>query len=150
MSYTVTIQESPEIVQIQETPYLIEIRPGYVTITSTEVDKIYTAGGSISVGSAVYLDSSGDVREADADVLASKNILGIAITSATATNPCTVRTFGSFTHVSYSFTAGNPVFVGSGAGLVDSPDGSAYVGCVGVADAADSVFVNVHQSIELI
>jgi hypothetical protein len=147
---TVTIEESTEIVEVVNTPIEVEIRPGFVTVTNTEVDKIYTAGGTISVASAVYLNSSGEVVQADADNAATRNIIGIAITAATATNPCTVRTFGTFSHVSYSFTAGDAIYVGSGGTLVATPNGTAYVAFIGAADAADSVFVNVHQSINLV
>lgn len=150
MPVTVTIEDSRKLVEIVDTPYIIEIRPGFVTVTNTEVDKIYTAGGTVSVGFPVYLDGSGQVQAADADTIGTRNILGVAITSATIGNPCTVRTFGEFTHVSYSLTTGTPAFVGSGGGIVDSPNGTAYVSVVGIASAADTVYINPSQSIDLV
>jgi len=150
MPITVTIEETTEYVEIIDAGIKVDLYPGFVTVTNTEVDKVYTAGGTISVGFPVYVDGSGNVQAADADAIGTRNILGVAVTSATVTNPCTVRTFGEFQHVSYSFTVGTAVFVGSGGGIVDSPNGSAYVSAVGVATAADTLYVNPSQSIDLV
>ncbi len=93
----------------------------------------FIAGGAVTVGQAVYVDSNGAVQAADADAAASAQARGIVVgvgvagaTTAAADDPVDVVTHGPVALGTSDLTSGAVVYVGTTPGeLVDTAPGTA-------------------------
>lgn len=128
-----------------------------ITVTSAQVRPLegaivrnYQAGAAVTVGYAVYLDSSGYVQHADANVTeATARAMGIVVaskdgeTAVVSGDRCSVCVFGPVSGFA-SMTPGEPVYNSSTVGRLDqtAPTGGVYVQAVGRADSASIIFVN--------
>lgn len=127
-----------------------------ISLTSAQIRPLegaivrnYQAGAALTVGYAVYLDSSGYVQHADANgseaasrgrgiVVASKD----GETSVSSGDRCSVCVFGPVGGYA-SMTPGEPVYVSDTVGRLDQDQPSnAYRQALGWADSASVIFVN--------
>ena len=109
----------------------------------------FVAGGALTVGYAVYLDSSGYVQHADANAgeVQSRGI-GVVVeskdgeTSVTSGDSCSVCVMGPVGGYS-GMTPGEPVYVSSTVGRIDqtAPTGGAYQRSIGYAESSVKLFV---------
>lgn len=114
---------------------------------------VITSYGTVDVnltgfGAAMYQDSDGDWREADADSLSTMPCRAIALESGTGTKLLLRR--GWIRDDSWSWTPGSPVYVStSGGGLTQTkPSGTGdQVQIVGYAETADIIDFNPSSTI---
>ena len=132
---------------------------GSITVTSAQVCYLdaknnpplnLIAGAALTVGYAVYLDSSGYVQHADADLSAvGARAIGICVaskdgeTSVVSGDRCSVAVFGRVSGFA-SMTPGAPVYISKTVGRLDqtAPTGGAYPNAIGRATSATTIFVN--------
>ncbi len=128
-----------------------------ISLTSAQIRPLtgaicrnYQAGAALTVGYAVYLDSSGYVQHADANLSeAGARAMGIVVaskdgeTSVVSGDRCSVCVFGPVGGYA-SMTPGEPVYNSSTVGRLDqtAPTGGAYPQAFGRADSATVIFVN--------
>jgi len=128
-----------------------------ISLTSTKIRTLegalvrnYKTGAAVTVGYAVYLDSSGYVQHADANASeAAARAMGIVVqskdgeTSVTSGDRCSVCVFGPVGGYS-GMTPGEPVYNSATVGRLDqtSPTGGVYVQAFGRADSATVIYVN--------
>lgn len=115
------------------------------------IKRPYTAGGTITVGNAVYVDSSGTVQATDANAAASVEAIGIAVagsdrgeTSIESGDAVTVVTYGPVGGFS-SLNEGVKQYVSETAGAITetAPSGGGnWVKLIGYAESASILFVN--------
>jgi hypothetical protein len=110
------------------------------------VCRTYTLGGTVDVGDAVYLDSSGNVQRTAAGVAGTAVLLGIVVsigtegaTSGASGDPASVCIWGPVTGFA-SVTAGSVPFLSDTAGKLDTAAGTVSVK-VGVAESAATVLI---------
>lgn len=132
-----------------------------LTITATAVALIespreprtYPAGGTVTAGGAVYLDSSGFVVAGyDSAGVTLQKWIGVAVNSATTNLPVTVAEAGSKVDLGSalgSLAYGAPVYVATTAGILADATGSAgaAIGYVRPAHGAASAGVLVADKI---
>ena len=128
-----------------------------VTVTATDVRPMpgakierFTAGGSLTVGNAVYIASDGDVEQADADAAASAQAVGIVVsapnggTTASAGDAVDVVVGGGVAGFS-GLTPGQLLYASTTAGAIaDAAPAAAsgdYKWIVGRAKSATVVLV---------
>jgi hypothetical protein len=132
---------------------------GSITVTSKDVcylDAPYhppmnvIAGAAMTVGYAVYLDSSGYAQHADADLSAvGARVIGILVaskdgeTSVTSGDRCSIAVWGRVSGYA-SMTPGAPVYISKTVGRLDqtAPTGGAYPNAIGRAESATTIFIN--------
>jgi len=92
-----------------------------------------TAGGTITAGLAVYLNSSGQVVSATNAASASAEIVGIALNGASANQPVEYHVGGLF-DPGGTAAVGKVYVLGTGGGIIPVDDiaGGEYVSVVGV------------------
>jgi hypothetical protein len=106
----------------------------------------FDSAGSVSAGDAVYINSSGKVARANAQVgSVTDPVIGIATNAgASDGDDVYVLTHGIWRMDAETFTAGDPVYVGESAGALTptapSTDGD-YVQRIGIAVSDDCVLV---------
>ena len=106
----------------------------------------FDSAGSVSAGDAVYINSSGKVAQANAQVgSVTDPAIGIATNAgASDGDDVYVLTHGIWRMDAEAFTAGDPVYVGESAGALTptapSTDGD-YVQRIGIAVSDDCVLV---------
>ena len=124
-----------------------------ITFTAADVRPLsgatvrrFDAGGTIGIGSPVYIASDGDVEVADGSAVATTlGCLGLAVatpdggTSVSAGERVDVVTHGAVAGFS-SLTPGSLVFVSDTGGGLDTASGTKGL-VVGVAESATVVFV---------
>ena len=132
-----------------------------LTITAASVAKgsnatvvSYTAGGTLTQGMPVYIDTSNNAIAARANAAATDGVVGITLNAASSGQPVSVLTSGDI-------TIGATVAVGTvyclayatGAGLIcpnadiqAQTGGVAYVTVLGVATSATVIAVNISVS----
>lgn len=111
----------------------------------------YTAGGTVTVGQAVYIATDGDVEAADANAgTPAEQVIGIAVesydgeTSIAAGNPVSVCVFGPVSGFS-GMTPGDVIYLSNDVGRVADAAG-AFSRVVGHAERAGVLWVNPEQS----
>ena len=104
----------------------ISITSGLVRPLNGAIIRRFAAGATVSVGQAVYVDSSGDVQPADADAEASAQARGVVVavgvagaTSATTGQTVDVVTHGPVALGASGLTDGAAVYVSTTAGALD-------------------------------
>ena len=106
----------------------------------------FDSAGSVSAGDAVYINSSGKVAQANAQVgSVTDPAIGIATNAGGSDgDDVYVLTHGIWRMDAEGFTAGDPVYVGESAGAltatVPSTDGD-YVQRIGIAVSDDCILV---------
>ena len=105
---------------------VISITSGLVRPLNGAIIRRFAAGGAVSVGQAVYVDSSGDVQAADADAEASAQARGVVVgvgvagaTSASTGQQVDVVTHGPVALGASGLTDGAVVFNSTTAGAMD-------------------------------
>lgn len=111
----------------------------------------YTAGGTVTVGQAVYIATDGDVEPADANAgTPAEQVRGIAVasydgeTTINSGDPCSVCVFGPVAGFS-GMTPGDIIYLSNTVGRVADAAGS-FSRVVGHAESATVLFVNPDQS----
>jgi hypothetical protein len=114
------------------------------------VPRNYEAGGSITIGDAVYINSDGEVEQADGSAQASAKAIGIAVesydgeTSVSSGDPVSVCVFGPVSGFS-GMTPADTLYVSDDAGdIADSAGTFSHV--IGHAESATIVWVQPDQS----
>ncbi len=104
----------------------IEVVPALVRALNGAIIRRKTAGGSGSVGDAVYYASDGDAEQADADAVGSAQARGMVVgvgvlgkTAFVAGDPIDVVTLGPVETGATGLTDGAAVFVSTTAGKLD-------------------------------
>jgi hypothetical protein len=104
----------------------ISITGGLVRPLNGAIIRRFAAGGTVSVGQAVYVDSSGDVQAADADDVAQAQARGVVVgvgvagaTSASTGQQVDVVTHGPVALGASGLTDGAAVYVSPTAGAMD-------------------------------
>lgn len=124
--------------------------------TSTDVyqtgvaGKFYVAGAAISAGSPVYIDSNGEVQDADADASATTAaVIGIAMNDAAVDQPVCIVTSGDIYYGAAVFTQGQMAYVSPDPGnlcpYADLGSGD-YISLVGVASSATTLTLKIWAS----
>ena len=111
----------------------------------------FNAGAAVSVGQAVYVDGSGNVQAADADVLASSQGRGIVVgvgvagqTAASVGQPVDVVTHGPVAMGASGLTDGAVVYVSVTAGAMDQTKPALtgdYPFIIGWAESDGAIYV---------
>jgi hypothetical protein len=132
---------------------------GSITVTGADVCYLdapnhpplnLVAGAALTVGYAVYLDSSGYAQHADADLSAvGARVVGIVVaskdgsTTVASGDRCSVAVWGRVTGFS-GMTPGAPVYISKTVGRLDqtAPTSGAYPNAIGRAVSATTIFVN--------
>jgi len=132
-----------------------------VTVTSASVRALTAngavllppkhAGGTVTIGYLVYIDSSGNIQHADANVSAAlSRAVGIAVesydgeTSVASGNPVSVCVFGPVSGFS-SLTPGANYYISDTVGRI-ADAAATYDRIVGFAIDAYTLFVHVQQN----
>lgn len=130
----------------------LSITASEVTTTNTAPIGNGIAYTAINAGDAVFIDTANGnkINLADADVLASSIVCGIALNSASAGQPVSYAKTGAVITVTTStFTKGTPYFLGTTAGdivpFADLASGD-YVSYLGVAKTTTTFAVNIHNT----
>jgi hypothetical protein len=104
----------------------ISITGGLVRPLNGAIIRRFAAGGTVSVGQAVYVDSSGDVQAADADDVTQAQARGVVVgvgvagaTSASTGQQVDVVTHGPVALGTSGLTDGAAVYVSPTAGAMD-------------------------------
>lgn len=111
----------------------------------------FTAGGTVTIGQAVYIATDGDVEPADANAgTPAEQAIGIAVesydgeTSIAAGNPVSVCVFGPVSGFA-SMTPGDVLYVSNTVGAIADAAGS-FSRVIGHAESATVLWVNPEQS----
>jgi len=108
------------------------------------------AGGTVTIGYAVYMASDGDVEHADASAEASSRAIGVAVesydgeSSVSSGNPVSVCVFGPVSGFS-SLTPGANYYVSDDAGRI-ADSAATYDRLIGFAVTASILFVHPQQN----
>lgn len=104
----------------------ISVTASRVRLLNGAIIRRFDAGAALSVGDAVYVDSSGKVQKADADDQTQVQARGVVVaistdgrTTAAAGDPCDVVTHGPLEFGTSGLTDGGPVYVSTTAGALD-------------------------------
>lgn len=110
----------------------------------------YTAGGTITIGDAVYVAADGDVERADGSAQNTARAIGIAVqsydgeTTISAGDPVTVCVFGPVAGFS-GLAEGTPHYVSDEAGKIADGDDGTWTRVLGYPEREDVFFVNPHM-----
>jgi hypothetical protein len=108
---------------------------------------LVTAATDISGHTCVTADASGLVVPAST---ANKSpVLGVTAGSAVHGAYVTIITSGIFTEPSWNWVADNPLFVGDGGVLTQTPPSTGYMHVVGYATSPTTMVVNIQQPIRI-
>lgn len=115
-------------------------------------NKMYVvAGENINGGNAVIVDTDGKVYKFDiTDPLHANRFAGMAETSTTLGDTCTVTVMGVYTNVGSGYTPGVTYYVAANSMLTATPPVVGTVHAVGVGVATDKVVINNNLEFELI
>lgn len=117
-------------------------------VSSQSVQNTYTAAATIAARDVVYISAADSVSPADADAVATSYAIGLAVASASATNPVTIQENGIMSGFS-SLTSGARYYLSSGtAGTITStiPSGSGHtVVQVGYAKSATALQIQIQN-----
>lgn len=129
----------------------ISITAANVVASSSAVIRRAIAGGTITAGQPIYLDSSDSysAKAADADASASANVVGVALNGASDGQPVDyVVEDPSFTPGGTT-TAGTPYFASTNAGgicpIADLASGD-YVAFLGIGLSSNKLFLRIAAS----
>jgi len=124
-----------------------------VTVTSTGAASNVISGyiadaGGIGGHRVVRSIGSGAVGYADYSVAGhGDDTIGISTGAADAGYTVQVQQFGYLTHVGWSWTPGQPIFVGTNGALTQTAPTSGFVQVVGHASDTDEMYVSIEQAI---
>lgn len=141
--------------QAQQGFGLSPVRPLPVGVVTTVNDAAqYTLGGmaaeTIFLGYAVGVDATGQFFLVDStNPSDAGKCVGIAEASALPGQNLRVVTAGPFDKASYSFTPGEPVFVGVGGALTQTIPASGFEQEVGYAVTATKILVDIEPALVL-
>lgn len=128
----------------------VSVTAASVVKTATTIFGIGVAGGTVTAGQPVYQDTtaSNKLKPADADVLASSKVIGIALHGASDGQPLQYAYGGSLTFNS-AFTVGQVYVASTNAGGIapysDLGSGD-YVTTLGVATSATNLKIGILYS----
>ena len=145
--YAVTASGTNYTVSLSPQMKTVEVRPSVITIDAAT--KNMTAGESLSALRAVTVGSDGRVIYADVMDVATRNVIGVTETAAAEDATVRIRHQHHLTDSSWSWTPGQPVYVGAGGVLTQTPPSATYIVHVGVAISATSIFIDIQPPIIL-
>lgn len=157
MTTTVNIvQDNVVIDVVQETP-TINVVNNLVTldiasggIVAANVDTVLQAATNISALRAITTDASGNAVYADNATANGSIVVGISTNAANAGANVTIKTSGTITDNSFSFSKGQ-IYLGSNGTLTQTaPTNGAYVVPIARALTATSIFVDIDNSIQTV
>lgn len=121
--------------------------PYYPPQVTASLSATYPAGETINGHRAVYL-VGGEVFHADKDV-AFNAVLGLSLNAAAIGDNVVVRFAGIAEEPSWTWTEGEPIFLGDDGVLTQTPPGIGSLIELGVALTATSVDVRVQEPVVL-
>lgn len=138
----------------------ISITGGQVRPLNGAIIRRFDAGATVSVGQAVYVDTSGDVRPADADAEASAQARGVVVgvgvagaTSAATGQTVDVVTHGPVALGASGLTDGAAVYVSTTAGAMDQTAPASagdYPFVIGWAEADGVLYVQPQVTVPIV
>lgn len=104
----------------------------------------FTAAVNIAAREVVYISAANNVSLADNDGLVSSYVVGLAVATATATNPVEVQSSGLMSGFS-GLTAGAIYYLDSTAGAITAtvPTGNRTIVRIGYAKSATELFIDI-------
>ncbi len=124
------------------------IRENTTDATWNGITLTRTCAATTTFGQPVYIDSAGKAALADADAAATMPAIGLCVVAAAqADDPCTILTHGTITHDTWTWTAGNTIYVADGdagaltATVGDLSDTNDVVQKVAIALSDDTLLV---------
>ena len=138
----------------------ISITSGQVRPLNGAIIRRFAAGAAVSVGQAVYVDSSGDVQPADADAAAASQARGVVVavgvagaTSAATGEQVDVATHGPVALGTSGLTDGSAVYVSTTAGAMDQTAPAAsgdFPFVIGWAEADSVLYVQPQVTVPVV
>lgn len=109
----------------------------------------YIASAALSGHAAIAIDTNGEAFYASADQLShALRLSGVSTNAAALGDPLTVVSAGLIVHGGWSWTPGNPVFVGLNGALTQAlPVGAVFSRVIGQAVSATGLLVDLQQPI---
>jgi len=116
--------------------------------SSSSAFSSYVAATSVSGHIAVVLDAAGQCRAADTSSPADHAVAGLTICAAGAGAPVVTVHRGILEHIGWSFTVGDPVFLGlAGAITQNLPGAAVFSKVLGVAVSPTRISVDFQPAI---
>lgn len=125
------------------------VKVGAVISIATPVQLHKTAGTALSGHKAVCVKSDGKAYYADTSDSSTQGVLGISTGAAVLNALVSIQTQGELQHNGWDWAISEPVFVGANGGLTQSVIGTAYIQCVGMATASNTINIDIHPIILL-
>jgi len=143
----VTLADDAELILADEGQVVFGDAVPSTDHTATGVVVKMNAKTGLALGEAVYIDSDGDLDEADADAASTMPAIGVALEANGTGSDAVVKILimGVLRDDTYNFTPGADLYIGTTAGEITAtaPSGSGdTVQKIGVALSADSIYVN--------
>src|SRR5208282_1045050 len=111
---------------------------------------LLTAGQNILAFQVVYVGPDGNAYLASANNIVTLNVVGVAVTSASAGGTFIAQAMGAVNNSGFTFTAGERVYVGDGGALVQAiPGDAAYEFPIGTAENTTTLLVSLGLPIVL-
>jgi hypothetical protein len=128
----------------------LAVTPANILKTTTTAIAEGIAGGTLTAGMAIYIDTaaSGVIKACDADALASSICAGIALHAASPGQPIKYATSGDLTFSTMAVGTVYFVAITTAGSLCESSDISTgdYVSIVGVATTATNLKLGINNS----
>ncbi len=109
-----------------------------------------TAAVNITSGQVLALTAAGAVPADTSNPGHRWAATAVAASSALAGDQVSLATSGRITEAAWSWTPGDPIYVGAAGTLTQSPPTAGWLRVIGHAESSISVWVQLHQPINLI
>lgn len=129
------------------TPW-VELKGDTGLAGATEVTAI--AGEAIGLGAPVYKQADDKFYECSSEDPATREIIGLAAAAASLGDSVTAIATGLFTLGGWSWTVGQPVYVGLNGNLTQTPPIDGYLAVIGHAVAAATILLHIEPSILIV
>jgi hypothetical protein len=113
-------------------------------------DLVFTAGTNLSGHRVVIASSDTEINYADKDTPAHEFlVIGIIANAVSVGDSTTVTPEGIMIEPSWTWTPGNPIFLGNNGMMTQSAPTSGFVLEIGVAISSQSIWIAIGQAVEL-
>ena len=107
------------------------------------------AGEDIGGHRAVYVGANNQAFVCSSSDLSTRNCIGITLSAVTTGNPVRVAYVGTVTEQSWSWTSGDPLYVGPTGLLTQTPPSAGYSLLFGFALTPQKITITLEDSVEL-
>ena len=141
------------IKDLEKDKFVIDPVTGKVSVCVTGIDdplcRNYTAAETISAVKAVYVSGSEEVSRADKGTKPEATVIGISKHAANATEDIEVVTYGELQDSSFTYTAGESIYLDSSGNLTTTAPTVGFLTKIGTALGNNKIFIDIQEPIEL-